>query len=81
MSGNIFLIQADGKLVEMSSEPYDSEALLQELLADYPNLLAGEQIDSSNPRRWLLVTREMGVPAEAGGGMKWISTMIQSPSR
>ncbi len=44
--------------------PYDSEDVLQELLARYPNLLAGEQIDADVPRRWLLITREAGVPSE-----------------
>ena len=41
--------------------------LLQELLAKYPDLLAGEQINSEEPRRWLLVTREMFVPDEEDG--------------
>src|SRR5204862_4673194 len=42
-----------------------------ELLATHPDLLAGEQIDSDNPRRWLLVTREMGVPGEVDGAGRW----------
>jgi hypothetical protein len=40
--GGIYLIQDNGQLVEMLEQPYDSEALLQELLAKYPNLLAGD---------------------------------------
>lgn len=70
MSDAIFLIR-DGQLVELSSQPYDSESLLQRLLADYPNLLAGRQIDGAAPRRWLLVSREMGVPSEEDGGRRW----------
>ena len=62
MSGGIFLIDENDTLIEMTEQSYDSEDLLQELLEKYPNLLAGDQIDSENPRRWLLVTREMGVP-------------------
>src|SRR5437870_392844 len=62
MSGQIFLLQDGGNLVRMQESPYDSEALLQELLARYPDLLAGDQIDSEVPRRWLLVSREMAVP-------------------
>ena len=64
MPGGIFLIQNDGQLVEMIEQKYESEDLLQELLAKYPNLLAGDQIDSENPRRWLLIDREMSVPGE-----------------
>jgi hypothetical protein len=29
----------------MSETPYDSQSLLQKLLAKYPNLLAGDQMD------------------------------------
>ena len=55
MSGSIYLLGSDGKLEAMSERPYDSEGLLQELLASYPDLLAGEQMNPSSPRRWLLV--------------------------
>jgi hypothetical protein len=71
MNGGIFLIQDDGELVEMRSQQYDSEDLLQELLCKYPNLLAGDQIDSRSPRRWLLVSREASIPGEEGGGGRW----------
>jgi len=36
-----FLIE-DGKLIEMSVTPYDAEDHLQALLADHPQLLAGD---------------------------------------
>jgi hypothetical protein len=71
MSGGIFLIQSGGDLVEMKEQPYDTEAVLQELLAKYPNLLAGDQMDGAAPRRWLLISREMGVPSEEEGGDRW----------
>jgi hypothetical protein len=69
MSGGIFLLSG-GNLVEMREQPYDSEALLQEWLAKYPDLLAGDQLAGS-PRRWLLVRRETGVPDREGGGSRW----------
>jgi hypothetical protein len=71
VSGGIYLIQNDGQLVEMTERTYDSEDLLQGLLAQYPNLLAGDQMDNSHPRRWLLISRERGVPSEEGGGYRW----------
>ncbi len=71
MSDGIFLIQADGQLVEMTEQAYDSEALLQRLLADYPSLLAGNQINPSTPRRWLLVRREAGLPSDEAGANRW----------
>lgn len=70
MSG-MFVLQDAGGLVEMTEQPYGTEAMLQELLAKYPNLLAGDQMDAAAPRRWLLVSREMGVPGEEGGGDRW----------
>ena len=38
---------------------------------NYPSLLAGDQIDPIQPRRWLLIAREAGVPGEQGGGGRW----------
>src|SRR5205809_254444 len=71
MTDSIYLIQPGRRLVELRQHAYDSEDLLQSLLAEYPSLLAGDQIDPAAPRRWLLVTREMGVPGEEGGGERW----------
>jgi len=64
MSGVIFLLGSDSKLLEMNAKEYASENLLQELLVEYPNLLAGDQINPDQPRRWLLIRRE--VPIRAG---------------
>src|SRR4051812_35340774 len=71
MGAGIFLIRDDNELVELVSRAYDSEDLLQGLLARYPNLLAGDQIDPGNPRRWLLLNRELSVPAERDGSGRW----------
>lgn len=71
MDSIIYLIQDDDRLVEMAEQEYDSEDLLQKLLAQYPKLLAGDQINSMTPRRWLLVKREAGLPSEDGGVVRW----------
>ncbi len=55
----------------MDEQPYESEALLQELLAKYPNLMAGEQMDSARPRRWLLIKREAELASEEDGANRW----------
>ena len=70
MSG-VFIIRGDKELIEMSEEQYESEIFLQELLEKYPQLLAGKQINESDPRRWLLICREAGLPAEEGGASRW----------
>jgi len=71
MSGGIFLVRDNDELVEMTEQPYNSEDILQELLAKYPNLLAGDQMDSEEPRRWLLVTRDMWLPSDDLEGNRW----------
>ncbi|MDB5784164.1 hypothetical protein [Caballeronia mineralivorans] len=67
----LYLLQHDNRLVEFVEAPYDSEALLQELLQRHPGLLAGELVDSTRPRRWLLVKREAGVPDGNDAGNRW----------
>jgi hypothetical protein len=71
VSGGIYLIQEDDRLVEMAEKPYDSEALLQELLEKYPNLLAVDQTDNRHPRRWLLVRRVVGAVSEEMETEQW----------
>jgi hypothetical protein len=67
----IYLMKGKDELIEMTEQPYDSERLLQEFLAKYPSLLAGDQINSSELRRWLLVSREMRLAYEEGGAERW----------
>lgn len=67
MPGGIYLIQDGGGLVRMDEQAYDSEALLHMLIAQYPDLLAGEQAEGVEPRRYLLVEREAAIPVAEGG--------------
>ena len=74
MQGAIFLLREQedkDRLVKLCEGDYDSEDLLQGLLADYPELLAGEQIDPLTPRRWLLIAREVPLPSEEEGSGRW----------
>jgi hypothetical protein len=71
MAGRFYLLGGESKLVAMEESPYDCETLLQKLLADHPDLLAGDQINAEEPRRWLLITREMAVPGEQNAAGRW----------
>lgn len=71
MTGRIYLLNDTSALIAMEEAPYDSEALLQGLLAKHPDLLAGDQINAQSPRKWILVTREMSVPGEEDGAPRW----------
>jgi hypothetical protein len=48
----------------MEESAYVTETHLQRLLVRYPDLLPGDQITPDDPRRWLLVAREMAVPGD-----------------
>jgi len=63
----IFMIDQDGRLLEMAATRYASEGVLQDLLAAHPDLLAGGLMDPSSPRRFLLIEREAGIPRSEGG--------------
>jgi len=76
MAGGIFLIQKEGKLLEMKEKEYDSESLLQELLEKYPHLISGEQIDGDAPRKWLLITREAVLKSEEGGDRWFVDHLL-----
>jgi hypothetical protein len=71
MTGRIFHLNDQGEATPMEEARYDAERTLQELLAKHPDLLAGDQIDSVEPRRWLLITREMTVASEEDGAERW----------
>lgn len=71
MNGGIFLIQGEDQLIEMKEEQHHNEDAFQELLAKYPSLLAGDQIDSDMPRKWLLISREVDVPDVEDGAGRW----------
>jgi hypothetical protein len=69
VSGSIFLVRGD-VLVELRPTGYASEAVLQELIARFPNLLAGDDSGAAE-RRWLLVGRESGLPDQEQGSARW----------
>ncbi|SOC51135.1 hypothetical protein [Ornithinimicrobium cerasi] len=62
----LFYIDGEDRLTTMVVTPYEAEDVLQALLSRHPDLLAGGQMDPHNPRRWLLVGREHGVPDRGG---------------
>ena len=76
MSNSIFLEGDTGDLLELKELAYDSEDLLQELIARHPNLLAGEDEDEAGQRRWLLVSREL----EVGDGQRENRWSLDHPS-
>ncbi len=70
-SDAIFLQVEDGEMLRAPLSGYLSEDLLQSLIARHPELLAADQINEEDPPRWLLVTREAGVPDAIDGSNRW----------
>lgn len=67
----IFLLAGEGRLERIPHRQYETEDLLQGLIDRYPELLVGEQIDRDQPPRWLMVSREAGIPDADGGYDRW----------
>src|SRR5436305_3635817 len=71
MSSGVFVLKDQQTLIPMQPASFASEEDFQRLLASFPALLSGEQIDANAPRRWLLVAREPGIPSEQNGSARW----------
>ena len=71
MSDRIYILSESGDTEPLAEERYKDEDALQALIADHPELLAGEQIDPDVPRRWLLISREIGIAPSAELGERW----------
>ncbi|MCL2033798.1 MAG: hypothetical protein FWG94_03590 [Oscillospiraceae bacterium] len=71
MAGKIFVLKDSGELTALTQSQYSNEDFFQSLIEKHPDILAGDQINPDNPRKWLLISREMGVPAEQDGGTQW----------
>jgi hypothetical protein len=65
--GGIYLLDPDGGFTEMSEKPYETEPVLQALLDKHPELPAGDQIDSTQPRQWIVISREIALAGEERG--------------
>jgi hypothetical protein len=62
MPEDLILMEQGDRLVPLEATPYDAERVLRGLLDVHPELLAGAQMDPSNPRRFIQVRR----PAPSG---------------
>jgi len=69
---NVYVIRNGGVTEPMTRvRCQDEDQELQQLLEKNPDLLPGDQIDPEDPRRWLLIKREMPVPDPNTGTGRW----------
>ena len=71
MAERIYTITECGELAPLEEQPFTTENDLQQLIVEHPELLDGEQIRPDDPRRWILITREKGIPEAAGTSDRW----------
>lgn len=71
MTERIYVTTAQGGVEPLKETAFAAEEELQRLIAEYPEILDGEQMRPGDPRRWLLISREKGIAEAAGGGARW----------
>ena len=84
MTAGIFLLGEDNVLVKLASTPYDSEALLQELLENHPSLLAGTRSMRIGPDDGCWSRARLPFPSsptEQGAGVSIISSSTRTAFR
>jgi hypothetical protein len=72
MAAVMYGATGDGELVELRETAFAKEVDLQDFLSKHPALLAGNQMNPSDPRRFVLVTAEAGI-AIADGAADYFS--------
>ena len=71
MPERIYNVNKDDELEPMVEQPFALEDDLQRLLGKHPELLDGEQVRPDDPRRWILISREMGIPERSAESPRW----------
>lgn len=61
MAEKIYIRNASGELEPLTEERFETEDLLQQLIGQHPELLAGDQMRPDDPLRWILIKREMPI--------------------
>ena len=61
MAEKIHIRNASGELESLTEKPFQTEDLLQKLIGQHPELLAGDQMRPNDPLRWILIRREMPI--------------------
>lgn len=67
----LFLLDQSGDMTALTHADYDSEDLMQELLAQHHDLLGGDQMGGGIPRKWMFVAREAPVPDSEESTGRW----------
>ncbi len=66
MAAIMYAASGDGDLIELKETLFTKEVDLQDFLTKHPALLAGDQMNPSDPRRFVLITAEAGIAISEG---------------
>ncbi len=68
----VYVVHQDGSTESLPGvRCVDEDKELQRVLEKNPDLIPGEQINPDDPRRWLIIKREMPVPDPNSGSDRW----------
>ena len=71
MTERIWIRGQEGGFEGVEEETFAAEHHLQELIAEHPELIDGEQIRPDDARRWILIAREKGIAETSDAGARW----------
>ena len=71
MDVHIYTRAERGRLEPLEEESFSTEEELQALIGEYPELLDGEQIRPSAPRRWILISCEKAIAETSAAAPRW----------
>ncbi len=71
MAERIWIRDPEGGLEGVQEETFGDEVRLQELIAEHPELIDGEQIRPDDARRWILIGREQRIAETSETGARW----------
>lgn len=66
-----YLDNLNNSINELKETDFLTELDMQKLLANFPSLIPGDQIDTENPRKWLFVGRELSIPSRESEMGRW----------
>lgn len=70
--GTIFIKEPNGRMTELNQVRCTNEIKeVQDLLDDNFSLVPGDQIKPADPRRWMMIKREMPIPDPNSGADRW----------
>ncbi|QOZ42602.1 hypothetical protein XH89_03275 [Bradyrhizobium sp. CCBAU 53340] len=70
-ASGVFLLNGEDSLLPLLPASFAKEDDFQRLLSKFPQLLVGDQVDPQNPRRWILVGRELSISTGEAGASLW----------